>query len=93
MTQGGYLLNTIGHIIALDGEGALIREFDCGSRLLQNYVDVVGSGSDEALALISGERGTDVWVMDEELRIEAKILLPRELSGFLLRRRQLYLCP
>lgn len=82
MTQGGYLLNTTGHIIALDGEGALLREFDCGSRLLQNYVDVVGSGSDEALALISGERGTDVWVMDEELRIEAKYSFPESYLDF-----------
>ena len=82
MTQGGYLLNTIGHIITLDGEGSLLREFDCGSRLLQNYVDVVGSSEDEALVLISGERGTEVWVMDEELRIEAKYSFPESYLDF-----------
>lgn len=82
MTQGGYLLNTIGHIVALDRDGSLLREFDCGSRLLQNYVDVVGSGSDEALVLISGERGTEVWVMDAELQIKEKHSFPDSYLDF-----------
>lgn len=82
MTQGGYLLNTIGHIVALDREGSLLREFDCGSRLLQNYVDVVGSDSDEALVLISGERGTEVWVMDAKLQIKEKHSFPESYLDF-----------
>ena len=82
MTQGGYLLNTIGHIVALDRDGGLLREFDCGSRLLQNYVDVVGSGGDEALVLISGAYGTEVWVMDPELEIKEKYSFPESYLDF-----------
>ena len=82
MAQGGYLLNTFGHIVALGREGGLLREFDCGSRLLQNYVDVVGSGGDEALVLISGADGTEVWVMDPELEIKEKHSFPESYLDF-----------
>ena len=72
MSSGGYLLNTFGHIIALDREGGLLREFDCGPRLSGNFVDLVGCGGDGALVLISGAEGTEVWVMDSALQIAEK---------------------
>lgn len=82
MSSGGYLLNTFGHIVALDSDGSLLREFDCGSRLSGNYVDVVGSGEAEALVLISGEEGTEVWVMDAELQIKEKHSFPESYLDF-----------